>query len=120
MLLDIFNYTFAAIMIGISGAWVLLIKTMIDSFRYTPLLDKFDQKPHHSPRVSVILPARNEENFIQKCLDSLTAQDYPNYEIITIDDSSEDSTGSIIAQYAKKKFQSNPCECRGQTRRLDG
>ena len=102
MLLDIFNYTFAAIMIGISGAWVLLIKTMIDSFRYTPLLDKFDQKPHHSPRVSVILPARNEENFIQKCLDSLTAQDYPNYEIITIDDSSEDSTGSIIAQYAKK------------------
>ena len=102
MLLDIFNYTFAAIMIGISGAWVLLIKTMIDSFRYTPLLDKFDQKPHHNPRVSVILPARNEENFIQKCLDSLTAQDYPNYEIITIDDSSEDSTGSIIAQYAKK------------------
>lgn len=102
MLLDIFNYTFAAIMIGISGAWVLLIKTMIDSFRYTPLLDKFDQKPHHSPRVSVILPARNEENFIQKCLDSLTAQDYPNYEIITIDDSSDDSTGSIIAQYAKK------------------
>lgn len=102
MLLDVFNYTFAAIMIGISGAWVLLIKTMIDSFRYTPLLDKFDQKPHHSPRVSVILPARNEENFIQKCLDSLTAQDYPNYEIITIDDSSEDSTGSIIAQYAKK------------------
>ncbi|HIH68575.1 MAG TPA: glycosyltransferase [Candidatus Nitrosotenuis sp.] len=89
-------------MIGISGAWVLLIKTMIDSFRYTPLLDKFDQKPHHNPRVSVILPARNEENFIQKCLDSLTAQDYPNYEIITIDDSSEDSTGSIIAQYAKK------------------
>ena len=102
MLLDIFNYTFAAIMIGISGAWVLLIKTMIDSFRYTPLLDKFDQKPHHNPRVSVILPARNEENFIQKCLDSLTAQDYPNYEIITIDDSSDDSTGSIIAQYAKK------------------
>ena len=74
--------------------------------------DKFDQKPHHNPRVSVILPARNEENFIQKCLDSLTAQDYPNYEIITIDDSSDDSTGSIIAQYAKKKFQSNPCECR--------
>lgn len=102
MLLDIFNYTFAAIMIGISGAWVLLIKTMIDSFRYTPLLDKFDQKPHHNPMVSVILPARNEENFIQKCLDSLTAQDYPNYEIITIDDSSDDSTGSIIAQYAKK------------------
>ena len=101
MLLDVFNYTFAAIMIGISVAWALLIKTMIDSFRHTPLLDKFDQKPHNSPRVSVILPARNEENFIQKCLESLTAQDYPNYEIIAIDDSSEDSTAKIIAQYAK-------------------
>ena len=100
MLLDVFNYTFAAIMIGISVAWALLIKTMIDSFRHTPVLDKFDQKPHNSPRVSVILPARNEENFIQKCLESLTAQDYPNYEIIAIDDSSEDSTAKIIAQYA--------------------
>ena len=101
MILDVVNYVFAAILIGISLAWVSLIKSMMDSFRHTPILDKFESKSHHTPRVSVILPARNEEKFIQKCLDSLISQDYANYEIIAIDDSSEDSTGTIIAQYAK-------------------
>lgn len=102
MILDVVNYVFAAILIGISFAWIALIKSMADSFRKTPVLDGFDAKPHHTPKVSVILPARNEEGFIAKCLDSLILQDYPNYEIIAIDDSSDDSTGMIIAQYAKK------------------
>ena len=57
-----------------------------------------------NPKVSIILPARNEEEFLGKCLDSLMNQDYPNYEIIIIDDSSEDSTGKIISKYAKHMF----------------
>jgi glycosyltransferase involved in cell wall biosynthesis len=99
---DVINYAFFAILIGVSGAWVLLIKSMISSFKKTPLLDIFEQKQHKKPKVSVILPARNEEGFIEKCLDSLLDQDYENYEIIAIDDSSEDSTGKIIEDYAKK------------------
>jgi chlorobactene glucosyltransferase len=75
---------------------------MIDSVRLTPYLDKFERKEHNNPKVSIILPARNEEKFIGKCLDSLIQQDYANYEIIVIDDSSEDATGKIISEYAKK------------------
>ena len=101
MILDVVNYVFVAILIGICFAWIALIRSMFESFRHTPILDKFDAKPHHTPRVSVILPARNEEDFIGKCLDSLALQDYTNYEIIAIDDSSDDSTGKIIAEYAK-------------------
>jgi chlorobactene glucosyltransferase len=56
----------------------------------------------HSPRLSVILPARNEENYIARCLDSLLAQDYANFEIIAINDSSTDRTGEIIKEYAIK------------------
>lgn len=100
--LDIINYAFIAILIGVAGAWVFLIKSMLSSFRDTPYLDKFPQKNHKSPKVSVILPARNEEGFIEKCLDSLLGQDYENYEIIAIDDSSTDSTGNIIKNYAAK------------------
>ncbi|KEQ56475.1 44'-diaponeurosporenoate glycosyltransferase protein [Marine Group I thaumarchaeote SCGC AAA799-E16] len=99
---DVFNYSFSAILIGICGAWIFLIKTMIDSFRLTPYLDKFENTAKTSPKVSVILPARNEEEFLGKCLDSLIDQDYENYEIIVIDDSSEDSTGKIISEYAKE------------------
>ncbi len=102
LILDVFNFVLVAIMIGVSGAWVFLIKSMLITFRDTPFLDKFEKKDHSNPKVSVILPARNEENFIGKCLDSLLDQDYENYEIIAVDDSSEDSTGTIIKNYAKK------------------
>lgn len=100
--LDVINYSLVAILIGVSGAWVFLIKSMLSSFRDTPHLDKFSPKGHKSPKVSVILPARNEEGFIEKCLDSLLDQDYDNYEIIAIDDSSTDSTGKIIEDYSAK------------------
>ncbi|MGI0096845.1 MAG: glycosyltransferase [Nitrosopumilaceae archaeon] len=101
-IIEIINYIFAAILIGVSGAWIILIKSMLISFRDTPYLDKFDSKVHINPKVSVIVPARNEEKFISKCLDSLLNQDYQNYEIVAIDDSSEDSTGQIIKKYAEK------------------
>jgi glycosyltransferase involved in cell wall biosynthesis len=74
---------------------------MLRSFQFTPYLDKFDIQKHEKPKVSVIVPARNEEKLISTCLDSLLNQDYENYEIIVIDDSSEDSTGEIIKKYAK-------------------
>ena len=82
--------------------WIFLIKSMIDTIRMAPYLDRFERKEHSNPKVSVILPARNEEKFIGKCLDSLIDQDYSNYEIIVIDDSSDDATSQIILEYAKK------------------
>ena len=51
--------------------------------------------------VSIVLPARNEEKYIEKCLDSLLKQDYSNYEIIVINDSSSDNTEEIIKRYRK-------------------
>ena len=102
LVIDVFNYSLTAILIGVCGAWIFLIKSMTDSFRLTPYLDKFENISKSSPKVSIILPARNEEVFIGKCLDSLIKQDYENYEIIVIDDSSEDTTDEIISEYAKK------------------
>lgn len=105
---DILNYSLSAILIGITIAWIFLIKSMIDSIRLTPYLDKFEKKEHTNPKVSVILPARNEEEFIGKCLDSLIEQDYTNYEIIVVDDSSDDATAKIISEYAKKNSKIIP------------
>ena len=102
LILDIFHYILVAILIGVSSTWVILIKSMIMTFRESPFLDKFEKKDHVKPKVSIILPARNEEKFIDKCLVSLLNQDYDNYEIIAINDSSEDSTGDLIKKYAKK------------------
>lgn len=102
LVIDVINYFLVATMIGVSIAWVTLLRTMYQSFSLTPYLDKFEKIEHKTLKVSVILPARNEEGYIEKCLDSLLMQDYSNFEIIAIDDSSEDDTGKIIQEYAKK------------------
>jgi len=112
IIIDIFNYSLAAILIGVCGAWIFLIKSMTDSFRLAPYLDRFENTCKSSPKVSIILPARNEEKFIGKCLDSLIKQDYENYEIIVIDDSSDDATGKIISEYAKKYSKIVPVSAR--------
>ncbi len=97
------NLVIAAIMAGISGVWIYFLAYMSKSFRKAPRLESFDRSGvTHSPRLSVILPARNEENYIARCLDSLLAQDYANFEIIAINDSSTDRTGEIIREYATK------------------
>ena len=49
------------------------------------------------PFVSVIVPARNEERSIARCLESLLAQDYADFEVVVVDDQSSDATPEIIA-----------------------
>ena len=49
-----------------------------------------------APLVSILVPARNEASNIARCVRSLLNQDYPNYEIIVLDDLSEDATASIV------------------------
>jgi len=54
------------------------------------------------PFVSIIVPARNEEDYIERCLLSLLRQDYPNFEIIAVDDNSSDNTLSIMKDIKSK------------------
>jgi len=98
----VINFILSAILIAVSITWILLLRSMWITFKYSPFLDKFEQKPHQNPKVSIILPARNEEKFIERCINSLLDQDYQNYEIIAIDDRSDDNTGHIIKSIAKK------------------
>ena len=48
------------------------------------------------PMVSVLIPARNEELNIRECVVSVLSQDYDNYELLVLDDNSEDKTHDIL------------------------
>lgn len=54
------------------------------------------------PLLSVLVPARDEERNIARCLRSLLAQDYPRMEILVLDDHSSDATAAIVAQLARE------------------
>lgn len=54
------------------------------------------------PHFSVIIPAYNAENTIERCLDSVLAQTYSDFECIVVNDGSTDKTTDILDSYAKK------------------
>lgn len=49
--------------------------------------------------LSIVVPVYNAENFLQKCMESILAQSYVNYELIAIDDGSTDSSLNILKSF---------------------
>jgi len=73
-------------------ATILLVLHLVESvFAY-----QYDVK------ISVVVPAFNEENYVKECLDSIEKQTLEEIEIICIDDGSTDNSGKILDEYAKK------------------
>ena len=58
--------------------------------------------PTRWPRVSVLVPARNEETNIGPCVRSLLAQEYPALEVVVLNDNSTDRTGAILAESGRR------------------
>jgi glycosyltransferase involved in cell wall biosynthesis len=54
------------------------------------------------PKISVVIPVYNVEKHIKRCIDSVLNQTYQDFEIILIDDGSEDQSGQICDEYANK------------------
>jgi chlorobactene glucosyltransferase len=108
----------SAMLLFAFSIWVIFFRSALRSVRESPKLKSYqfkrkqednnskeerqthDEKTQKLPVVSVVLPARNEQDNIQKCLDSLLRQDYHNYEIIAVNDCSIDATGQILHKVA--------------------
>ena len=54
------------------------------------------------PEISILMPVRNEERYLQAALDSLYRQTFADWELVAVDDGSRDRTTSILAQAARQ------------------
>ncbi len=88
----------------IAIAFLLIFVHNVKSFNNLPWLDASEQKKTSvfCPSVSIIVAARNEADIIERTLVSLQRIDYPDFEIILINDQSSDDTAEIAALIAAK------------------
>ena len=95
-----------AINFAILACWTYFLVLISWSISKSPKLEWTARyRIKSKPKVSIIVPARNEEETILICLQSLLSQDYDNYEVIAIDDSSTDKTPSIISELSEKNHR---------------
>lgn len=93
------SFTFLVVLI-----WLFRFKQTLDFSRGPHIIDRFSREALTFPvsKVSVIIPARNEEENIANCLESFIKQDYPDFEVLAVNDRSTDRTEEIIRSYAQK------------------
>lgn len=90
-------------LVGFNRFWCLQ-NYSFEQFRDVVLLSLQERKFEHTfpdkPFFSVIVPVFNVENYLPFCIKSLINQTYRNFEIICIDDGSEDGSGRLLDEYA--------------------
>jgi len=94
---------------GLSTVFLVLMSiAIVRSLTYLLLAvlrrPRNDFDPAYRPGVTVLVPAFNEENVIERCINSILDSDYPNTNIIVIDDGSSDHTADLV----KEKFGHDP------------
>lgn len=57
------------------------------------------------PKISVIVPVYNVEKYLYRCIDSILAQTFTDFEVLLIGDGSKDKSGEICDEYAKKDIR---------------
>ncbi|MFM7340191.1 MAG: glycosyltransferase, partial [Bacteroidota bacterium] len=91
-----FESTILALAILTSIALLLLLFNTVRNAIIFNHVHPTEMKDPHVPFVSVLIPARNEEDIIEQCIRSICNQSYSQYEVIVLNDHSTDKTGEIL------------------------
>ena len=88
------------ITIGLTASLFFLLYTTAvlvrNLFSFAPISFSGQSSGSELPKVSILIPARNEEAVIARCVRSCLNQRYPSLEIVVLNDQSEDNTGAIL------------------------
>lgn len=62
-----------------------------------------------TPKISILVPVYNVEKYLQRCVDSVLAQDFTNWEMILVDDGSPDRCPQMCDAFAEKDVRIKLC-----------
>jgi chlorobactene glucosyltransferase len=87
---------------GVAATWIAITVAFVRGCRKWTLLRPAGDSSalDNSPRLSVLVAARNESGCIETCLRSLLRQDYPDFEVVAVNDRSTDDTAEILDRLA--------------------
>ena len=83
-----------------STPWIALVVYLLVRVRLPRPLVTVGVVGAKVPLVSVVVPARNEERSVRECVESICASDYPSFEVIVVDDRSDDATAEVARSVA--------------------
>lgn len=83
------------LMVLLMRYFALLVLSYLHTAKYTA---ETQEEASFQPRISIIVPAYNEGKLIRNTIQSLLQQDYPEYEIIVVDDGSSDETRAVARE----------------------
>jgi len=89
-------------------AAILIIYWIHNQYQLDIVITPADPPAADSPLISICIPARNEEHNIRKCVESVLGQDYPNIEVIVLDDRSTDATLVQLNEIASRDSRLHP------------
>ncbi len=93
-------FIYASIYIGLIATTFYILSFMSDAKKKKELYTDDEL-----PKVSVIIPAYNEEKSIARTIESILKSDYPDFEVIVIDDGSKDKTYKIAKRFTSSKVR---------------
>lgn len=88
-----------SLILVIAGCWFVLLSASNAVFFK---LSRRRTRIKDGPMISVLIPARNEEQRLKPTLDGILNQEYGKYEVIVLDDNSTDGTWALMESYAEK------------------
>ena len=94
-------------MYAIGGILFLSTAVIVYNYFTAPKIINRTYKLQQNPLVSILIPARNEEDTIAELLHSILQQSYSHYELFVLDDQSDDQTCSVVESLSKKNQKIN-------------
>src|SRR6266851_642380 len=91
-----------ALLVAAAVAGPATILAVLVNLARIPRLSRGGGRRAAYPRVSVLVPARNEERGVAAGVEPLVALDYPDFDVIVVDDRSTDRTGEILETLARR------------------